>query len=157
MKRLICVLLIVTATIALFPRRYEYYHSENKNFYNDVNKIFRCYLEYDKVIDAYYKYYPGDDTVIYFPVSGEYITWKGEKFRAEVSDYGLATFVEDTKHSRIAFTIKIYNKNNELIMEKQNFCSYVQTDKKARDMTYVSVDFRDYWRAMSVRSDKYKE
>ena len=157
MKRLICVLLLITAIIALFPRRYEYYHSEDKLYYNGTNMIFRCTLEYDKVIDIYYKYYPDNDTVIYFPVSGEYKTWKGEKFRAEVSDIGSAIFLEDAKYSRIVFTIKIYNENDELIMEKENFCSYVQTDTKARDLTYVSVDFRDYWRAMSVRSDKYKE
>lgn len=29
------------------------------------------------------------------------------------------------------YSIKIYNENDELIMEKENFCSYVQTDTKA--------------------------
>ena len=158
MKKLICVLLLVVISFSLASCEYEYSISETIRISNSKAPIIAwCAAPYDKAIDLYFNQYPTDDTVIYIPKSGSYTTITGKKFTAEVGDIVQIRFLEDTYYSRLLFDIKVFDESGELIIEKKNFCSYVQVDTKLPDLTYVSEEFCEYWLAMTVRSDKLKK
>ena len=111
-------------------------------------------VPYEMAVDAYFTYYPTDEYVIYLPRSGDFTTITGKKFTSKVSDTCHVAFHKDSHVSRIMITIEIYDENNELIITKTNFCTYVQKDTKLPDLTYVSDEFKEYWLALSIRSDK---
>ena len=158
MEKMICVLMLVILCFGLTSCKFDYVISEDihqHNYYSAKINAW-CAMPYDKAIDFYFKQYPTNDTVIYIPKSGNYTTLTGKKFTAEVGDIVAIRFLDDTYYSKLVFDIKVFDENGELIMEKKRFCSYVQVDTKLPDLTYVSEDFREYWLAMTVRSDKLR-
>ena len=158
MKRILFLLLCLVLLFATCGCAKEYVESDEivrKNMANTLNQFYG--LSYDLAKSIYFEVYPTDETVIYFPVGGEYKTITGKKFTAVVGELCNLWFVEDTVHSRIAFDISIYDEDGNLIVEKDNFCSYVQVGTKKMDLTYVSEDFREYWKIIAVRSDQLKD
>ena len=158
MKKIWFLLLCLAVLLTTCGCAKEYVLSEeayNKNSWYTTYKLNG--ISYDLAKEMYFEIYPTDETVIYFPVGGEYRTRTGKKFTAVVGETCGIWFVEDTTHSRISFDISIYDKDGNLIVKKNRFCSYVQVGTKKMDLTYVSEEFREYWKIIAVRLDQLED
>ena len=158
MKRIITFVVSVVLLLSMTSCTREYLLNEEAAWYGTTTYPIASLsdISYDMAREVYFDYYPTDNTVIYFPVSGEYQTLLGEKFTAVVADSCDIRFHENMYYSRICYDITVYDEDGNLIFEKNDFCSYVHVAGKSIDLTYVSEDFRLYWLAMTVRSDEVK-
>lgn len=150
MKKIFALLLCAMAAVSLASCTKEYVLVEGSHLNHTINETVSISLSRELAIKTFRAYYSSEDAVIYFPNQGEFETRKGEKFTAQVSDKCLVHFVEDSKYSVICFDITIYDENGEIIVEKKNFQSYVQTGTEELDLTYVSEEFKPYWEAIAV-------
>lgn len=150
MKKLVCLILCIITIFTVTSCTIEYIYNEDlARQKNSTSVIASAYgISCDTARELYLEFYPTDETVIYFPKSGEYTTASGEKFRAEVADSCRLQFHEDSYYSRLCFDITVYDANGNLLFEKNDFCSYVQSAGEEIDLSYISEDFRPYWKAM---------
>lgn len=155
MKRIVILLLCLVMLVPLVSCTKEYVLVEGASVQHDRGEyVYRVSLTKELAFETYNAIYPTKDTVLYFPQSGEFETKSGEKFTAEIGEQYLVFFGEDTTFSRICFDVTIYNENGEAIVAKKMFQSYVQAGTKKLDLSYVSEEFRPYWEAIAIRSDK---
>ena len=153
MKKVLSILLVLLALLSLASCKKEYFYAEGtRNLYYGESLIYARDVKISDAPDIFADYYP--DAVIYLPKGGEYNTSKTGKFVAQVDELCGFWFGEDSELSRMTFHITIYDESGNVIVEKEAFTTYVETETKKLDLTYVSEEFRPYWEAIAVRSDK---
>ena len=150
MKKFTCIILCLALMLLVTSCTTEYiYNEDDARYYNETNLIASLYgISCDTACEIYLEFYPTSDTVVYIPKNGEYTTAMGERFSVAVADTCKLQFHEDSYYSRLCFDITVYDANGNLLFEKNDFCSYVQSAGEEIDLSYISEVFRPYWKAM---------
>ena len=155
MKKLIPVFLTLLVLLSLSSCKKEYFYEEGtQQLYIDEYLVRAQGVTLDMALEMLKTYYTDEEAVIFVPRAGDYNSAKYGRFTVQVDSLCGVYLMENTELSRVSFHITVLDENGEVIVEKEEFNSYVEIGARKPDMTYVSEEFKPYWEVIAVRSDK---
>ena len=146
MKKIFAIILVIVTVLCVTACTPKVDKAEERRNYSYDDMAMHVSVE---TASGIFKCKYGDcDYTIYLPREGEF-KLRGKTYYAKIDYLYVLIATENDEYSRAFFNVTIKDSAGEIVIKKEQFVSYLITDGGGLDLSYVSRDFRKYWRAIA--------